>query len=63
MLNVSYVGAVWVDVVNDAVAVVAGVTLIWWNVERAMQAREERKKRGGLITRSSTVLISLAVAI
>ena len=25
MLNVSYVGAVWVDVVNDAVAVVAGV--------------------------------------
>ena len=45
MLNVSYVGAVWVDVVNDAVAVVAGVTLIWWNVERAMQAREERKDK------------------
>ena len=42
-LNVTYVGLVWVDYINDALTVIAGLTLIWWNVERAMHARQDRK--------------------
>ena len=44
-LNVTYVGLVWVDYINDALIVIAGLTLIWWNVERALHAREDRKQQ------------------
>ncbi len=43
-LNVTYVGLVWVDYINDALTVIAGLTLIWWNVERALHARSDRKQ-------------------
>ncbi len=42
-LNVSYVGSVMVGYMNDAIAIIAGLTLVWWNVERALKARKERQ--------------------
>lgn len=44
LLNVTYVGSVTLGFINDAIAIIAGVTLIWWNVERALKARKERQK-------------------
>ena len=44
LLNVTYVGSVTFGVINDDIAIIAGVTLIWWNVERALKARTERQK-------------------
>ena len=43
-LNVTYVGSVMVGYINDAVAIIAGLTLVWWNVERALKARKERQQ-------------------
>jgi hypothetical protein len=43
LLNVTYVGSVMVGYINDAVAILAGLTLVWWNVERALKARKERQ--------------------
>ena len=43
LLNVTYVGSVMVGYINDAIAIVAGLTLVWWNVERALKARKERQ--------------------
>ena len=43
LLNVTYVGTVIVGYVNDAIAIIAGLTLVWWNVERALKARKERQ--------------------
>ena len=42
-LNVTYVGTVMVGYINDAIAIIAGLTLVWWNVERALKARKERQ--------------------
>jgi uncharacterized protein (DUF2062 family) len=42
-LNVTYVGTVIVGYINDAIAIIAGLTLVWWNVERALKARKERQ--------------------
>ena len=42
-LNVTYVGSVLVGYINDAIAIIAGLTLVWWNVERALKARKERQ--------------------
>ena len=44
LLNVTYVGTVMVGYINDAVAILAGLTLVWWNVERALKARKERQE-------------------
>lgn len=44
LLNVTYVGSVMVGYINDAVAILAGLTLVWWNVERALKARKERQE-------------------
>ena len=44
VLNVTYVGSVMVGYINDAVAIIAGMTLVWWNVERALKARKERQE-------------------
>ena len=44
LLNVTYLGSVTFGVINDAIAIIAGVTLIWWNVERALKARKERQQ-------------------
>ena len=38
LLNVTYVGSVMVGYINDAIAILAGLTLLWWNVERALKA-------------------------
>ena len=43
-LNVTYVGSVAVNLVSDGLAVVAGVTLVWFNIERALTARSKRKE-------------------
>lgn len=43
LLNVTYVGSVMVGYINDAIAIIAGLTLVWWNVERALIARKERQ--------------------
>jgi hypothetical protein len=43
-VNLGYVGAVWVNLVNDAVAIIAGVTLVWWNVEKALHERKKRNE-------------------
>jgi len=44
-INVTYVGSVMVGYINDAIAIVAGLTLVWWNVERALKARKERQEQ------------------
>lgn len=44
LLNVTYVGSVMVGYINDAIAIIAGATLVWWNVERALKARKERQE-------------------
>ena len=43
-LNVTYVGSVAVNLVSDGLAIVAGVTLVWFNIERALTARSKRKE-------------------
>jgi len=43
-LNVTYVGSVAVNLVSDGLAVIAGCTLIWFNVERALAARKKRQQ-------------------
>ena len=42
-LNVTYVGSVLVGYVDDAVTICAGLTLMWWNIERALKVRKERQ--------------------
>lgn len=42
-INVTYVSSVMIGYINDAIAIVAGLTLVWWNVERALKARKERQ--------------------
>lgn len=42
-LNVTYVGSVMTGYINDVIAIIAGLTLVWWNVERALKARKERQ--------------------
>ena len=44
-LNVTYVGSVMTGYINDAIVIIAGLTLVWWNVERALKARKERQDR------------------
>tara|TARA_R100000781_G_scaffold100862_1_gene64351 strand:- start:1106 stop:1273 length:168 start_codon:yes stop_codon:yes gene_type:complete len=44
-INVTFVGSVLVGYINDAIAIVAGLTLVWWNVERALKARKERQEQ------------------
>lgn len=43
-LNVTYVGGVATNLVTDGLAIVAGVTLVWFNIERALTARSKRKE-------------------
>jgi hypothetical protein len=43
-LNVTYVGSVAVNLVGDGLAIIAGCTLVWFNVERALTARKKRKE-------------------
>ena len=43
-LNLTYVTSVCVGYIDDIVTIGAGVTLIWWNVERALEARKTRQK-------------------
>ena len=43
-VNLTYVTSVCVGYIDDIVTILAGVTLIWWNVERALQARNTRQK-------------------
>ena len=42
-LNVTYVGSVLVGYIDDAVTICAGLTLMWWNIERALKVRKERQ--------------------
>ena len=42
-LNVTYVGSVLVGYIDDAVTICAGLTLRWWNIERALKVRKERQ--------------------
>ena len=43
-LNLTYVGSVAVKLVGDGLAIIAGCTLVWFNVERALTARKKRKE-------------------
>jgi hypothetical protein len=43
-LNLTYVGSVAVNLVGDGLAIIAGCTLVWFNVERALTARKKRKE-------------------
>ncbi len=43
-LNVTYVGSVLVGYVDTAVTICAGLTLMWWNIERALKVRKERQE-------------------
>lgn len=42
-LNITYVGGVLVGYIDTAVTILAGLTLVWWNVERALKVRKERQ--------------------
>ena len=42
-LTVTYVGRVLIAYVDDAVTICAGLTLMWWNIERALKVRKERQ--------------------
>ena len=43
-LNLTYVGSVAVNLVGDGLAIIAGCTLVWFNVERALAARKKRQQ-------------------
>jgi uncharacterized membrane protein len=44
LLNVSWGAAVLATDINAVVAILAGVTLIWVNIEKAINIRKKRKK-------------------
>lgn len=43
-LNISFTFAVFAEWIDIFVTVVAGITLIWMNIERTLKVRAERKK-------------------
>jgi len=43
-LNVTCVGSVLVGYVDTAATICAGLTLMWWNIERALKVRKERQE-------------------